>query len=93
MTQIRARKGAILAAILLAATTCVSPRSSAATKAPEPRGRGIIPPSLIFPLSEVKEGMTGVGYTVFSGTKIDTFSVTIAGVLRGYRPGFDLIMA
>ncbi len=93
MTQPRVRKGALLAAIFLAATTCVSAHSAAAAPAPEPRGRGIIPPAAIFPISEVKEGMTGTGYSVFSGTKIDTFSVTIAGVLRGYRPGFDLIMA
>jgi hypothetical protein len=45
------------------------------------------------PVSEVKQGMVGTGYTVFSGTKVETFSVTITGVLRSYRPGFDLIMA
>lgn len=53
----------------------------------------LIPPSARLPVSEVQEGMVGTGYSVFSGTQIDTFSVTIVGVLKGYRPGFDLIMA
>lgn len=37
--------------------------------------------------------MTGYGLTVFQGTKIDTFQVTILGVLRGYRPGANLVLA
>ncbi|HEV8129251.1 MAG TPA: SpoIVB peptidase S55 domain-containing protein [Candidatus Eisenbacteria bacterium] len=93
MTKSHALKGALIAGILLAATAYVRLPLADAAPAKEAPGRGIIPPSAIFPLSDVKEGMTGVGYSVFSGTKIDTFSVTIAGVLRGYRPGFDLIMA
>jgi hypothetical protein len=93
MTLTRALGGAFIAAILLAATAGASVSSAGAAPAKELPGRGIIPSTAIFPLSDVKEGMTGVGYTVFYGTKIDTFSVTIAGVLRGYRPGFDLIMA
>jgi len=62
---------------------------AAAGAAPLP----LIPPSATLPVSEVREGMTGTGYSVFSGTQIDTFAVTIVGVLKGYRPGFDLIMA
>ena len=45
------------------------------------------------PLHEVRAGMTAIGYTVFQGTRIDTFSVSILGVLREYRPGSSLIMA
>ncbi|MGE5178017.1 MAG: SpoIVB peptidase S55 domain-containing protein [Bacteroidota bacterium] len=52
-----------------------------------------IPASATLPVSQVKEGMTGVGYSVFAGTQVDSFSVTVLGVLKGYRPGFDLIMA
>ena len=37
--------------------------------------------------------MVGIGYTVFQGTRIDTFSVSIVGVLKAYRPGGSLIMA
>src|SRR5512147_782544 len=45
------------------------------------------------PVDSVRAGMVGVGYTVFEGTRIDTFSVSIVGVLRAYRPGGSLIMA
>jgi hypothetical protein len=47
----------------------------------------------VFPVDSLKTGMTGYGLTVFQGTKIDTFQVTILGVLRGYRPGANLILA
>lgn len=76
----------ILFALLVAAGTCAGASVSRAAAAP-------IPPSAILPISEVREGMTGVGYSVFQGTQVDTFSVTILGVLKSYRPGFDLIMA
>jgi hypothetical protein len=45
------------------------------------------------PLSSVRAGMICIGYTVFQGTTIDTFSVSILGVLRDYRPGSSLILA
>ncbi len=32
------------------------------------------------PLSEIKPGMTGYGLTVFEGSRIDTFGVTVVGV-------------
>jgi hypothetical protein len=35
----------------------------------------------IMPLSQIKPGMTGVGYTIFSGDKIQPFSVEVLGVL------------
>ncbi|HKO21574.1 MAG TPA: hypothetical protein VJX91_02905, partial [Candidatus Eisenbacteria bacterium] len=47
----------------------------------------------VFPVDSLKAGMTGYGLTVFQGTKIDTFQVTILGVLRGYRPGANLVLA
>lgn len=46
----------------------------------------------IMPLSEVKEGMTGVGQTVFKGNKIEEFQVEILGVLRNYLPQQSLIL-
>jgi hypothetical protein len=46
-----------------------------------------------FPVDSVRAGMTGVGLSVFEGTRIDSFGVTILGVLRGYRPGATLILA
>jgi SpoIVB peptidase S55 len=47
----------------------------------------------VFPVDSVKAGMEGYGLTVFEGTRIDTFQVTILGVLRGYRPGANLVLA
>lgn len=35
----------------------------------------------IFPLSKIKPGMKGVGYTIFSGNKIQPFNVEVIGVL------------
>ena len=46
----------------------------------------------IMPLSEVKEGMTGVGRTVFKGNQIEEFQVEILGVLRNYLPQQNLIL-
>jgi len=42
---------------------------------------------------EVKAGMTGYGLSVFRGTSVDSFGLTILGVLKGNRPGADLILA
>ncbi|HSQ61068.1 MAG TPA: SpoIVB peptidase S55 domain-containing protein, partial [Acidobacteriota bacterium] len=74
---------ALVTAALLAANAFLTGASSA--QAP--------PRADILPASSVRPGMVGVGYTVFQGTKIDTFSVSILGVLRDYRPGGTLILA
>lgn len=47
----------------------------------------------IMPLSEVKEGMTGVGRTVLKGTEVQEFQVEILGVLRNYVPQQSMILA
>jgi hypothetical protein len=48
----------------------------------------------ILPLSEVRPGMTGVGRTVFEGTRIDEFTVEVIGVLENVLgPGESLILA
>jgi hypothetical protein len=48
--------------------------------------------SEIMPLSDVKEGMVGVGRTVFKGDQIEEFQVEILGVLRNYLPQQNLII-
>jgi hypothetical protein len=45
------------------------------------------------PADSVKAGMTGYGLSVFRGTSVDSFGLTILGVLKGNRPGADLILA
>lgn len=39
-------------------------------------------PQEIMKLSEVKEGMTGTGKTIFKGTKIETFKFKVLGILE-----------
>jgi hypothetical protein len=54
------------------------------------------PPSSggVFPLSEVRKGMTATAWTVFMGSKPEPMQVEILGVLRGARgPGHDMILA
>jgi hypothetical protein len=54
------------------------------------------PPSTggFFPLNQVRTGLKGTAWTVFTGTKPEPMDVEILGVLRGARgPGHDLILA
>lgn len=46
-----------------------------------------------FPLKDVKPGMTGVGRTVFHGSKIEDFQVEILGVLHNTGPQQSIILA
>jgi len=46
----------------------------------------------IMPLSDVREGMIGVGRTVFHGNKIEEFQVEIIGILKNFAPQQDLIL-
>ncbi|WP_263365668.1 SpoIVB peptidase S55 [Edaphobacter bradus] len=48
----------------------------------------------IFPLSEVKQGLEGVAYTVFQGVSPEPMRVEILGVLKdALGPGEDMILA
>ena len=47
----------------------------------------------IFPLSEVKAGLKGVGRTVFAGAKVEEFDVEILGVLENAGPKQNIILA
>jgi hypothetical protein len=48
----------------------------------------------VFPLDELRPGMTGVGRTVFEGDRLDEFKVHIIGILRNViGPKRDLILA
>jgi hypothetical protein len=46
----------------------------------------------IMPLRDVRAGMRGVGKTVFSGDKVDDFSVEILGVLSNTGPDESIIL-
>ncbi|MGI8991151.1 MAG: SpoIVB peptidase S55 domain-containing protein [Bryobacteraceae bacterium] len=46
-----------------------------------------------FPLKDVKQGMRGIGKTVFAGDRIEDFQVEILGVLENIGPKQSLILA
>ena len=46
----------------------------------------------VIPLAEIEPGMTGYGLTVFSGTVVDTFAVTVVGVQENIRADGNLIV-
>src|SRR5438874_1816325 len=46
----------------------------------------------IFPFSEVKVGMKGIGKTVFSGTRVEDFQVEVIGTLEHVGPQHNLIL-
>jgi hypothetical protein len=43
-------------------------------------------------VSEVKDGMTGYGLSVFHGTKLERFDVTVISVLHNFNPKFDVVL-
>jgi hypothetical protein len=61
----------------------VAPSAPAPASTPDPR---------IFPLSDVRPGMTGYGLTVFSGTEVERFDVEVVDVLKNYLAKQDLIL-
>jgi hypothetical protein len=49
-------------------------------------------PQEIMKVSEIKEGMTGIGKTIFKGTKIETFKFKVLGILENtLAPDKDII--
>src|SRR5882757_6847874 len=43
-------------------------------------------------VSEVREGMTGYGLSVFKGTKIERFDVKVLSVLKNFNPKYDVVL-
>jgi hypothetical protein len=81
-----------LPALAIAPLGLLSPQlhaqSSAAAAGPPPSTGGV------FPLADVRKGMTATAWTVFEGNKPEPMEVEILGVLRGARgPGQDMILA
>ena len=72
------------ASILLATLLCLGATRVQAAPSAVPRS---------FPVDSVRAGMVGVGLSVFEGTRIDTFTVSILGVLKNQQPGTTLVLA
>jgi len=51
------------------------------------------PPLETIPVEDIRPGMVGEGRTVFSGDTIESFKVTILGVLRNVGPNSNMILA
>ncbi len=76
-----------MAFFLLLVPGAVRAQSGATQAGPPPSSGGI------FPLSEVRQGMTATAWTVFKGSRPEAMEVEILGVLRGARgPGQDMIL-
>src|ERR1019366_712309 len=87
---VRTKLGAALglASVLMFATGPLPAQNASIPSGPPPSSGGI------FPLSEVRKGMSAVAWTVFGGSKPEAMEVEILGVLRGARgPGHDMILA
>lgn len=86
MIQSRAFRCVALIALFAVAPALARPRGAAAAA---------VDPSSIptMAVSDIRPGMVGTGYSVFSGAGRDTFSVSIVGILRQYKPNSDLILA
>jgi hypothetical protein len=68
--------------LCLAALLAAAPISLRAADAPD-----------IFPLDQVKPGMTGVAYTIFAGDKIESFDLDVIGVMPNFLgPKQDIIL-
>src|SRR3954447_8445877 len=50
------------------------------------------PPPEIMPVSEIRAGMVGEAYTVFSGTKPEMFKVRVVSVVNNFLPKQDVIL-
>jgi len=58
-----------------------------------PAGSSSKPSVKIMKVDEIKIGMTGYGKTVFQGTKIEKFDVSVMGILKnGAGPRYDMIL-
>jgi hypothetical protein len=72
-------KGACFAGLLCFGALAFHPASAAAVES--------------IPIEQIRPGMVGEGRTVFSGETIESFKVTVLGVLRNYGPNQNLILA
>ena len=78
--------------LVLASSISVSGIAAAPAREPSSREAPRDLPAPVMPLSEVREGMTGYGLTVFQGSQIDTFGVRVLGVQRNARAQGSVIL-
>jgi hypothetical protein len=74
--------------IILGLLVSAAPAVRAAEQAPA----SSFDPNRHMRISEVREGMTGYGLSVFKGTKIERFDVTVVSVLKNFNPKYDVVL-
>jgi hypothetical protein len=97
---------ALLAGLSLASASVLLPAQSSPAPVGTPSGSAQAPGTTsstlsgppanpgIFPLSQIRPGMTGTAWTVFQGSVPEPMQVEILGILRSARgPGQDMILA
>src|SRR5277367_7146953 len=52
-----------------------------------------VPQPAIFPLRDIRPGQSGIGKTIFSGSRVEEFHVEILGVLENLGPKQSIILA
>ena len=78
---------------VLAGIASLPVRADAPAKIP-PRPSPVATPGIVtMPLDQIKPGMVGIGRTVFEGTRIEDFKVTVIGVLENVGPKQSMIVA
>src|SRR6266508_1255898 len=83
-------------AALLGSGAALPVRADAPPKVvvPPPTPAPVPTPGVVtFPLDQIRPGMVGIGRTVFEGTRIDEFKVTVIGVLENVGPKQSMIVA
>ena len=69
--------------------------AAALAESPRPAVTALPPgfdPAKHMRVSEVKEGMTGYGVSVFKGTKLERFNVTVLSILHNFNPKYDVVL-
>ena len=88
MTVLSCAAAAVLATSAVAADSPDAPPTIIAVPGP------VAAPGVVtMPLDQIRPGMVGIGRTVFEGTKIEEFKVTIIGVLENVGPKQSMIIA
>jgi SpoIVB peptidase S55 len=80
--------------VCLAAVLALLPLCLTAVRAEETAGDAgpLISPEEMLAVDQVRPGMKGYGKSVFEGTKIERFNVTVVGVLKKIDFGGDMIL-
>jgi hypothetical protein len=59
---------------------------------PEPVRKVALKEGTFWQVDDIRPGMKGTGKTVMKGTRIETFSVEVLGVLKNSSPGRDMVL-